>query len=405
MRRTGVVFGKVASFAFVLAIASRATAEEHPPESRPPAPHATVAAPKDTPWYERIHVRGYAQLRYNRLGASNPDLKNEQADKSLGDAGGFYIRRARLVLSGDPASFLSFYLQPEFASAFQDGLNFAQMRDWYTDVFLDARKEFRIRAGQSKVPYGFELMQSSQNRAPFDRSDGLNSAFQNERDVGVYFHYAPDSIHRRFRHLVDSGLKGSGDYGLVAVGVINGQPVNTRERNDNKHFVAHLSVPFDVGSQVVEIGAGGYTGLFVPRKDDGIGGPRDVRDFRVHGTFVLYPQPIGIQAEYNVGVGPELSGNVVEERPLDGGYVMAMSRHPTKRAGTFTPYVRAHRYDGGKKFETNAPSYEVRELNAGVEWQFEKWLELTAEYMESERTVNGDRQAGRLLRLQLQFNY
>ncbi len=279
------------------------------------------------------------------------------------------------------------------------------MRDWYSDIFLDSRKELRIRVGQSKVPYGFELMQSSGNRAPFDRSDGMNSAFQNERDIGAHLMFAPESKRRLFKHLVDSGLKGSGDYGMAAVGVINGQPLNTREKNDNKHFVARLTYPFKVGSQIIEVATGGYTGLFVPSKGEGITSAKQIRDLRMHATFVLYPQPFGLQAEYNAGVGPELEGKTIVERPLDGGYVMAMARIATDKWGIFVPYVRVHRYDGGKKFETNSPRHEIRELNAGVEWQIRKWLELTTEYMESDRTVNAKREEGRLLRLQVQINY
>jgi hypothetical protein len=37
-------------------------------------------------------------------------------------------------------------------------------------------KEYRVRIGQSKVPYGFENLQSSQNRLSLDRNDALNSA-------------------------------------------------------------------------------------------------------------------------------------------------------------------------------------------------------------------------------------
>ena len=400
MRQSGVVAKAILASALLLALLQPrpAAADDRPPGS------PKAGSDVERPWYERIHIRGYSQVRYNRIGASNPHLKNDQGDRSIGADGGIFIRRARVILFGDVASFLSIYLQPEFASAFQDSLNFGQIRDWYADIFLDRRKELRFRVGQSKVPYGFELMQSSQNRAPLDRSDALNSAFANERDIAAYFYYAPEDVRRRFRRLVDSGLKGSGDYGMVAVGVLNGQPLNTRERNDNKHFVARVTYPFEVGSQTLEVAAGGYTGLFVPTKGEGIGGAKEVRDLRMHATFVLYPRPFGLQAEYNAGVGPELVEKTVRERPLDGGYVMAMARIPTE-LGTFVPYARIHRYDGGKKFETNAPRHEIRELNAGMEWHVQKWLELTAEYMESSRKVNGKEETGRMLRLQLQFNY
>jgi len=358
----------------------------------------------DKPWYERFNVRGYTQIRYNRIGATNPHLKNEQGDKSIGAPGGLFLRRARLVVHGDLTWFLSVYLQPDFAGAVQDTLNIVQMRDWYGDIFLSKDKMFRLRVGQQKVPYGFELMQSSSNRLPFDRSDGMNSAFVNERDLGAFFMFETPEVRKRFKRLVDSGLKGSGDFGMTAVGISNGQPANSREKNDNKHFFARVSYPFDIGSQTLEIGGGGYTGLYVLAMARGIEGGRELADYGLRGTFVLYPQPFGIQVEYNAGYGPELVGNRVEKRPLDGGYAMAMWRQKTA-VGYVTPYARVHRYDGGKKFEENAPRHEVRELNLGVEWQIRRWIELTTELMASERTVNGKTEEGRMLRLQVQLNY
>lgn len=390
----------VLSFFFSLLLTgSPARAEEKP---KPAAP--TTTEEHDKPWYDRIQLRGYTQIRYNRIGATNPHLKNDQGDKSIGDSGGIFLRRARLILQGDIAWFSSVYLQSDFASAFQDSLNIAQMRDGYTDVFLNKERMFRFRVGQQKVPYGFELMQSSSNRLPFDRSDALNSAFVNERDIGAFFMFETPEVRRRFKHLVDSGLKGSGDYGMTAVGSSNGQPLNTREKNDNKHFFARVTYPFEIGSQTIEVAAGGYTGRFVPAKVEGVTIPKEMADYRLHGTFVLYPKPFGLQVEYNAGYGPELVGNRIEKRPLDGGYAMAMWRQSTP-IGFVTPYVRVHRYDGGKKFEEKAPRHEIRELNAGVEWQIRKWIELTTELMASDRTVNGKREEGRLVRLQLQFNY
>jgi hypothetical protein len=418
VQRLGHGLGRVFFLLLLFALFALFSPSTARAEDRTAAPTPTTSSPvggngnsrDNTPgepekhWYDRILIRGYTQVRYNRIGATNPHLKNDQGDKSIGDNGGVYLRRARLVLQGDLTWFAAIYFQPDFASAFQDSLNIAQMRDWYTDIFLEKEKRFRFRVGQQKVPYGFELMQSSSNRLPFDRSDGMNSAFVNERDLGAFFMFETPEVRRRFKRLVDSGLKGSGDFGLTAVGLTNGQPLNTREKNDNKHFFARVTYPFDVGSQTVEIAAGGYTGRFVPSKTEEVSSPKEVADYRVHATFVLYPQPFGLQAEYNVGYGPELVGNRIERRPLDGGYLMAMWRQQTG-IGYFTPYARIHRYDGGKKFEQNAPRHEVRELNVGVEWQIRKWIELTTELMASERTVNGKTEDGRLVRLQLQVNY
>jgi hypothetical protein len=62
-------------------------------------------------------------------------------------------------------------------------------------------KEYRVRIGQSKVPYGFENLQSSQNRLSLDRNDALNSAVVNER-FRCFLYWAPSKIRERFAMLV-----------------------------------------------------------------------------------------------------------------------------------------------------------------------------------------------------------
>ena len=211
------------------------------------------------------------------------------------------------------------------------------MRDWYADLFLTQNKEWRIRAGQSKVPYGFENLQSSQNRLALDRNDALNSAVSNERDFGFFLYYAPTHVRERFRRLVDSGLKGSGDYGMLGFGVYNGQTANQAERNDDKHMIVRAAYPYEFSNgQVLEVGASAYRGMFnvtkAPVVPVGGGaavtpvGNNNIRDQRVAAYFVLYPQPFGLQAEYTYGEGPQLSADrrSIDQSDLYGGYVQAM---------------------------------------------------------------------------------
>ncbi|WP_394848144.1 OprO/OprP family phosphate-selective porin [Pendulispora brunnea] len=379
---------------------------------QPATLHAQVAPPPEKPapekkehWYDKLKIRGYTQVRYNRLFESNDRLVNIQGDRSIGEGGGFFLRRARVVLYGDVHEQVSVYLQPDFASAINDQLNVTILRDWYADVFLDKQKELRVRVGQSKVPFGFENMQSSQNRVPFDRSDPINSAPKDERDIGIFVYYAPKAIRERFKYLVDSGLKGSGDYGVVALGVYNGQTANKRELNDEPHVIARAAYPFQIGKQIIELNLGGYTGKYYVGKDKDVGGPNEIRDVRAYGAFILYPQPIGLQVEYNIGRGPEYdsANKRVKQDWLSGGYALA-----TLKLGNVIPYVRVSMYDGGRKFETNSPLYKVREVEAGIEWQVVKALELTVAYNEAERTFPEKpypQESGRFLRLQCQFNY
>ncbi len=355
---------------------------------------ATATAEPEKPWYEKLSIRGYAQLRYNRLHATDENFENDLGDKNIAAGNGFSIRRARLVVSGDVAPFLAMYLQAEFAGAD------ARMRDWYGDIFLDHDKELRVRAGQSKVPFGFENLQSSQNRAPLDRSDPINSGVPGERDLGVFVYWEPKQVRQRFKQLIESGLKGSGDYGVLALGVYNGQGINVDDKNASRHVVARVTYPLELGGQVLEVGANGYAGKITVERDAGIAGNSETRDLRVGAHVVLYPQPIGFQAEYNVGRGPELAGGAVIEGELHGGYAMVIAH-----VGDFFPFVRGAYYDGGIKTENNAPRHETTELVIGSEWHFHRRIELTLELDHARRQIADSEVRGTVVRGQLQLNY
>jgi hypothetical protein len=369
-------------------------------------------------WYDKISIRGYTQVRYSYI-TDDKKLVSEY-DSSIGNNTGFLIRRARLVISGDITDWLSIYIQPEFgATAGTGNNNFAQLRDAYADIFLTSDKEWRIRGGQSKVPFGFETLQSSQNRLALDRSDGINSGVNGERDLGFFLYYTPVETRKVFKRLVDTGLKGSGDYGVLGVGVYNGQTINVSDRNDDKHVVLHATYPFELPyGQVVQVGADAYRGVF----NVACGAPvpltgglcasgaapvdRNILDERVGAHFVLYPQPFGLQVEWNWGRGPELNAarTAIQEGYLQGGYVQAMYKW-----NDAIPYVRWQEYNGGKKHRTNTPFNVVREVELGLEYQFSKALELTVAYSWMKRT---DTQTapynirdGQLLRTQLQWNF
>ena len=74
------------------------------------------------------------------------------------------------------------------------------------------------------------------------------------------------------------------------------------------------------------------------------------------------------------------------------------------------PFVRGQYYNGGKKHELDARSYDVKELEIGFEWQPVKQFELVAMYTISNRryedfVLQNNLQKGSLLRLQAQINF
>ncbi|MCG9792210.1 porin [Flavobacterium algicola] len=381
---------------------------------------------KDAAWYDKISLRGYAQVRYNGLLSTNDKVSCDQCDKSWGTTAtgddaksnnGFFIRRARLVFSGQILPNVYFYIQPDLASSPTTGVNnFLQLRDAYFDLSFDTKKEFRIRIGQSKVPYGFENMQSSQNRLTLDRNDALNSAVANERDLGAFFYWAPSKIRERFAMLVKDGYKGSGDYGVFAFGAYNGQTSNKSEGNRNLHVVTRVSYPFVIGDQIIEPGIQAYTGKWAFGSEISTGvtvnDKLNTLDQRVAASFILYPKPFGVQAEYNIGKGPRYNKitNSVDVSSLEGGYITLNYKWDLPKNQLMYPFAKFQYYDGGKKFEKDARSYLVRDYELGIEWQPYKAFELTATWVIADRTfedsaLKDNRQQGNLLRLQAQFNF
>ncbi len=381
-------------------------------------PQENSLAQRSKAWNESFAIRGYVQGRYNRLLETNPDLRCEQCDRSWGDNGGFFLRRIRIIFFGQISERVYFYIQPDFASnASATNQHYAQIRDAYFDLGFDKKNEFRVRIGQSKVPFGFENMQSSQNRLPLDRNDALNSAVSNERDLGAFFYWAPAAKRKLFSRLVRDGLKGSGDYGVLGFGFYNGQTANKPELNNNRHVVGRASYPFQIGKQIIEPGLQAYTGQWVMAADQlstgvKVNNSRNYLDQRAAATFVLYPQPFGIQAEYNVGRGPEYNPltDSIEVQRLHGGYITLSYMKQLNNGQVFMPFTRLQYYDGGKKHERDARSYEVRELEIGTEWQPVPQFELVVMYTFSNRRFEdfllpNNRQFGSLLRLQAQINF
>src|SRR5262245_13142180 len=104
-------------------------------------------------WYEKISIRGYTQFRYNYT--PNDDRLTSPGDRSIVKYNEFFLRRARLIVSGQPHDRVFVYLQAEFAGVInnQQDNNFNNnegttvLRDAYADIFLTENKEWRIRPG------------------------------------------------------------------------------------------------------------------------------------------------------------------------------------------------------------------------------------------------------------------
>lgn len=377
----------------------------------------TFAPNEKSSWYDRLSIRGYTQFRYNQLYESNSNLQCEQCDASWGGNGGFSFRRIRLIFFGNITDHVYMYIQPDFAATGPNNtLQYAQIRDAYFDIGLNKNNEFRFRIGQSKIPYGYENMQSSGNRIPLDRADALNSAVVNERAIGTFFYWAPKDVRELYSKMGNTRLKGSGDYGVISFGVYNGQALNRREQNSTLHTVGKLTYPFQWKEQIIEPSIFAYTGKYVLTTDQlrpgvKVKSDREYQDYRIGGSISIAPQPFGLLAEFNAGQGPEFNKETdsIETRNLHGGFV-TLSYFQDFGSFSMMPYIRAQYYKGGKKHENDARSYDIQELNIGIEWQPIESLELVSEFVISSRRyedfiLQNNLQTGSLLRLQAQISY
>ena len=89
-------------------VAASTPAPSPTPAPAQPQRVAVVAKPPSAraPWYERLRLRGYTQLRYNAILDDHEPLSDTGSrlrsvhDSSINDDGGFLLRRVRLVLQG-----------------------------------------------------------------------------------------------------------------------------------------------------------------------------------------------------------------------------------------------------------------------------------------------------------------
>jgi hypothetical protein len=386
------------------------------------------SGPKEPAWYEKMSIDGYTQVRNTEsMSDDGGQVGALPADRSVDPNQNLVIRRGRFKISGDFGR-VYLYTQFDVAASVDSGsrgnLGY-QTRDIYADIALDEAKEHRVRIGVSKVPYGWVNLQSSQNRLQMERPEALNSAVEGERDQGLYYMYANTEDRALFKSLVKDGFKGSGDYGVFTVGVYSGAGLNRADNNGGVHSVIRYSQPWVSSSgQMYEAGVAAYSGRFKVTTADisGSGTAPTVSttdsaegfiDRRVAATFIIYPQPWGLEAEWTTGQGPQMNDarTRIDTGYLNGGYVMLNYRHKYGEQSELIPYVRWNYFDGARKFGTNATKMVVNEIDVGFEWQWRKEVELQLQYTFADERTNSSStnpkviDGSQRLAVQLQFNY
>jgi hypothetical protein len=258
--------------------------------------------------------------------------------------------------------------------------------------------------------------------------------------MGLFAYWAPNDVQKLWKDLSKKGLKTSGDYGIVGLGIYNGQGINVRnDANDDISYVLHTTYPIELNflgsffkGQVVELGADALIGKFnqpgtatatAPFAGlTGItsaGSGNNIREERIAAHAILFPQPFGLQAEWTWGNAGTLNADPdgnrattlgrIERQGLSGGYVQAMYKidNVLRKDDAIIPYAKWQTYDGVWKAAANSPRIQTNEIEAGVEWQLMKALEVTLAYSTMDRTnaANLRQASGDMIRTQVQWNY
>jgi hypothetical protein len=325
---------------------------------------ATKPKPK---WTDTIKLSGYTQARWYYY-PDDDDPNNE-----------FEVRRARIKLGAQPTERTEMELQLDM------GEGEVTVKDAWVQYDLNPEGSFRVRAGQQKVPFGFETPQSSGSRVPLERNWVSRRVVPGERDTGVTFYWTDPADAALYEDIKKTGF-GEGDYGNLAIGFYNGQGIEDgAEVNNDKHLCVRLAKPFQFDSRVVEAGVSYYRGDYF--SSSGTGAEFDEHLFGVHAY--LPPDPIGVQTEWFKG---ETEGDDV-----DGFYVMGLYRPSAKG----TAFVRYDEYNGPRKGKGAGNVYDRDRWSIGYAHMLDDKAEVTVEY-DIQDTTDGNED---LFGVQLQIGY
>jgi len=325
-----------------------------------------LAKPKPK-WSDTIKLSGYTQARWQYY----PD-----ADEGNNE---FLVRRARIQLGAQPDPRTEVELQLDM------GEGDVTVRDAWVQYDLTEAGDWRIRAGQQKVPFGFETPQSSSSRIPLERNWVSRRFVDGERDTGAVVYWTDPEDLPLFDQIKKEAW-GEGDYGTVAVGLFNGQGIgpDSAEVNDGKHLIVRLAKPFHIGRRLAEGGVSYYGGKYFSS-----GANAEFSEHLFGAHIYVPPAPVGIQAEWFNG---ETEGD-----DLDGFYAMGLWR-PTPEGVAF---VRYDEYNGPRKGKGIDNVYDRERWSLGYAHMVNDKTEATIEYDFQDTTSGSDD----LLGLQVQMSY
>jgi hypothetical protein len=187
---------------------------------------------------KKLKLAGYVQGRYEWSAASADGLKSD--GKAPANADRWSVRRGRLkaAYEGKNAEYL---LQID---ATGDGVTLKDAEATFVDTWTPFN--IRVTVGQFKVPFGYEVLQSSADREMPERSAITRAYFDGERDRGLRVTARWELLRLAVALINGNGTKDTSVYKGTAL-------YGTQDPNQFKDFVGRLGV--DLGSVVGGVSA------------------------------------------------------------------------------------------------------------------------------------------------------
>lgn len=138
----------------------------------------------------KIKVSGYIQAQW--------DSYQSDLYKPLDPQNTFYIRRARVKFTYEPADGVKFVLQPDFSTG-----NLT-LKDAYALVNIPKLKGWAIWAGQMNRP-NYEVEYSSSQRETVERSRVIRAIYPGEREIGAKLEYSGTNVPLLFQLMAMNG--------------------------------------------------------------------------------------------------------------------------------------------------------------------------------------------------------
>ncbi len=273
-------------------------------------------------WFERLSLRGYTQLRVNEFLSGDDTAPAGRArlrsvhDGGISDRNNFTFRRVRVVLQGDIHERLFLYIQPDFAVnvSNQSGASRAEtsrscetLSPTCTSTTSAARS---CGSASRKSPTAGKTCNRRRTASP---STGRTRSTARSRASAIS---ASRPTTRRGMYSASgtasprAGRSCSAITAPSASASITARPSTGSSRNKDLMVAGMATWPFELDAlgpifagQVVEVGASAYRNRFQPEIRAGGVSPVAFDDRRVGLHAILYPQPFGLQAEWNWGRG------------------------------------------------------------------------------------------------------